>query len=157
MAPVRAGLVAISDPRVRGIYRDVKDPSQEYARKVRTALRGMAALARIPEVLNPLRYGTFAFMMWSHKPMRWAVPWFLAGALLTNAALAASPGPYRALFLTQAAGYVMVLAAHRFPVLRGWPPLRIAYYFVQVNVALADAGLRWLRGERVTVWNPSVR
>ena len=40
-------MVAISDPRVRGIYRDIKEPAREYQRKVRTAIRGMAALGRI--------------------------------------------------------------------------------------------------------------
>jgi len=154
---VRAGQVAISDPRVRGLYRDVKDPSREYQRKVRTALRGMAALARLPEVLNPFRHGVFALQMFSHKVMRWLVPWFLLGLLATSAALAPRAPVYAAAFLLQVAGYLTVMAAHGMPALRRIGPLRLAYYFVQVNVALADAGLRLLRGQRVTTWNPSVR
>ena len=154
---VRSGLVAISDPRVRGIYRDVKDPSKEYARKVRTALRGMAALAQIPEVLNPLRYGIFAFQIFSHKVMRWLVPWFLLGTLITSAALSQGSPFFRSVLWLQLAGYGVVLAAHLVPALRNVGPIRIGYYFVQVNVALAHAGLRFLRGERVRVWDPSVR
>ena len=154
---VRSGLVAISDPRVRGVYRDVKDPSREYARKVRTALRGMAALAQIPEVLNPFRYGIFAFQMFSHKVMRWLVPWFLLGTLITSAVLSQGSPFFRAVFWLQLAGYGVVLAAHVVPALRKVGPVRIGYYFVQVNVALAHAGLRFLRGERVRVWDPSVR
>lgn len=154
---VRAGQVAISDPRVRGIYRDVKDPSREYPRKVRTALRGMAALAHTPEVLNPFRYGVFSFQMFGHKVTRWLVPWFLLGVLATSTLLAVQSDFFRAVLWLQLGGYGLVLAAHWLPGLRQIGPLRIAYYFVQVNVALAHAGLKFLRGERIRTWDPSTR
>ena len=150
-------MVAISDPRVRGIYRDIKDPAREYQRKVRTAIRGMAALGRIREVLNPLRYGWFAFQVWSHKLMRWLVPWFLVLALLASLALAGDGPLYRWLLGLQLAGYACVAVAHFVPAVRSSGPLRIAYFFVQANVALAEAGARYLVGQRVTVWEPSVR
>ena len=154
---VRAGLVAVSDPRVRGIYRDIKDPAREYQRKVRTAIRGMAALGRIREVLNPFRYGLFAFEVWSHKLMRWLVPWFLLLLLVASASLAGQGGVYALALWLQVAGYAAVLAAHFVPGLRGIGPLRIAYYFVQANVALGEAGARYAAGQRITVWEPSVR
>jgi len=154
---VRAGLVAVSDPRVRGIYKDIRDPAREYQRKVRTAIRGMAALARIPEVLNPVRYGLFAFQVWSHKVMRWLVPWFLLVAFVANVLLLRQGGVYAALFGLQCIGYGLVMATHMLPALRKIGPLRIAYYFVQANVALAQAGVRFVSGERVTIWEPSVR
>jgi hypothetical protein len=154
---VRAGLVAVSDPRVRGIYKDIKDPAREYQRKVRTAIRGMAALARIPEVLNPFRYGLFAFQVWSHKVMRWLVPWFLLAAFVANLLLLRQGGIYALLFVVQCIGYGLVGATHVLPQLRRFGPLRITYYFLQANVALAQAGVRFVSGERVTVWEPSVR
>ena len=117
----------------------------------------MAALGRIREVLNPLRYGTFAFQVWSHKLMRWLVPWFLVVALLANVALAGEAPLYGWLLALQLAGYACVAAAHFVPALRSFGPLRIAYYFVQANVALAEAGARYVSGQRVTVWEPSVR
>ena len=76
------GLVAITCPDVVGIYNDVQDSSLEYRRKMRTVIRGITAIARHPEVLNPFRMGLFAFQVWSHKIMRWGVPWFMAGFLL---------------------------------------------------------------------------
>jgi len=154
---VRAGLVAVSDPRVRGIYKDIRDPAREYQRKVRTAIRGMTALTRIPEVLNPFRYGLFAFQVWSHKVMRWLVPWFLLVVFVANLLLLRQGGIYALLFALQCIGYGLVGATHGLPVLRRIGPLRIAYYFVQANIALAQAGVRFVSGERVTVWEPSVR
>src|SRR4029079_484783 len=73
----RAGLVAVSDSRVRGIYKDIKDPKSDERDMFRPASRGMAGLATMRAVLNPLTHGLFAFQVGSHKLMRWLVPWFL--------------------------------------------------------------------------------
>ena len=89
---VKAGTRAVSDPRVVGIYRDIKDPSKEFARKVRTAVRGMTAVTEMREVLNPLKFGLFAFQVWGHKVMRWLVPWFMLTLLLATVALAGGGG-----------------------------------------------------------------
>lgn len=154
----RAGLVAVSDPRVRGIYKDIKDPSKEYQRKVRTAIRGMAGLARLASVLNPFKFGWFAFQVASHKLMRWLVPWFLAGALVTSIALALSGSVFFQVVLAiQLAGYAAIVSAHVLPPLRSIGLVRLAYYFVQANLALAHAGLLFVRGKRIVVWEPSVR
>lgn len=154
---VRAGLIAISDSQVRGIYGDVLDESREYSRKVRTALRGMAALERMPDVLNPCKFGVFAFEMWSHKVMRWLVPWFLLGVLAASLCLADESEFFAALAAVQLAAYSFVLLAHFVPKLRDNGVVRIGYYFVQVNLALAHAAIRFLKGERVRVWSPTVR
>jgi glycosyltransferase involved in cell wall biosynthesis len=154
----RAGLVAVSDPRVRGIYKDIKDPSKEYRRKVRTAIRGMAGLGRLAGVLNPLSHGWFAFEVFSHKFMRWMVPWFFVGALLASGALSRTRGGfYQLAFWLQLAGYGAILLAHVFPRLRSIGLIRLAYYFVQANIALAHAGVLFLLGKRIVVWEPSVR
>jgi glycosyltransferase involved in cell wall biosynthesis len=154
---VRAGKIAVSDPRVRGVYRDIKDPSKEYQRKVRTAIRGMTALFSLPEVLNPAKYGLFSFQVWSHKVMRWLTPWFLLGLLLLSVLRSHEAAWILWLLYAQLVGYGAVLAAHWLPMLRRLMPLRIAYYFVQASAAIAVAGVRYLLGERVVVWEPSTR
>lgn len=153
----RRGLKAVSDLAVVGIYPDLREATDEYARKRRTVLRGMAGLAAAREVLNPFRYGAFALQVWSHKVMRWAVPWFLAALLLTSAVLARTGAAFQVFLLIQLAGYAIVVAAWQVPALRRAGPIRVAYYFVQVNVAMADALLRFLRGERIPTWSPSRR
>ena len=54
---------------------------QEYRRKVRTITRGLATLAHRRALLNPFRYGAFAWMLFSHKVCRWLVPWALVASL----------------------------------------------------------------------------
>jgi hypothetical protein len=36
-------------------------------------------------------------------------------------------------------------------------PIRLACFFVQVNLALAEAGIAFLRGRRIMIWEPSAR
>lgn len=152
----RLGYVAVSDPRVLGYYPNIKDERREYARKVRTVTRGIAALARHVEILNPFTFGLFAFKVWSHKVMRWAVPWFLVGAFVSSYALAGHHWLYRAAFIAQAGLYLLAFVT---PWIGAGKHvlLRIPYFFVQVNVAIAHATLAFLFGKRVTVWEPSQR
>jgi cellulose synthase/poly-beta-1,6-N-acetylglucosamine synthase-like glycosyltransferase len=154
---VRAGMRAVSDPRVVGIYRDIKDPSKEYARKVRTAVRGMTAISVMREVLNPFEYGLFAFQVWSHKIMRWLVPLFMSLLFVTSVLLAGKHIVFALFLVAQCSGYALVLLAHFAPALRHVALVRLAYYFMQVNLAVGQAGLDFLRGRRIVTWEPSAR
>ena len=154
---VKAGMRAVSDPRVVGVYRDIKDPSREFGRKVRTAVRGMSAVVALREVLNPLRFGLFAFQVWSHKVMRWLVPLFMVLLLISSVFLAGTRSLYAAALGAQCLGYGIAVLAHLAPRLREIAVVRLAYFFVQVNLALGQAGLEFLRGRRIVTWDPSAR
>jgi hypothetical protein len=154
---VRQGCIAVTDPEVIGIYRDIKDPRQEYQRKVRTVIRGITAVIRQPQVLNPMRMGLFAFQIWSHKVMRWAVPWFLAYFFATSVFLAGHGGLYATVLALQVLGYGAALAGWLSPTARKIAVCRIPYFFLQVNLAMAHAAIAFLTGRRMTVWTPSAR
>ncbi|RYZ85620.1 MAG: glycosyltransferase family 2 protein, partial [Moraxellaceae bacterium] len=151
----RSGLRAVSAPDVLGYYQDLKDPSKEYARKIRTVIRGMTGLSRHREVLNPKQFGLFAFQVFSHKLMRWLTPWLLIVLFVLNAMVAHIGAVYAGLFVFQSIFYGTALAAHFLPRLREHLAIKIIYFFVQVNVALLDAAVKFLFGERMTTWKPS--
>ena len=153
----RRGLRAVSLPHVHGLYPDLKKDSAEFARKRRTAVRGMAALAHARELLNPRRYGLFAFQLWSHKVLRWATPWFMALALLTNTVLAASSPFYALTLALQLLFYGIAALAALWPPVRRLAPVRVVYFFALSNLALAVALVDYLRGQRVVQWEPSTR
>ncbi|MBW4933398.1 glycosyltransferase family 2 protein [Marinobacter sp. F4206] len=153
----RKGLVAVTAPDVLGYYHDVSDPSKEYQRKIRTVIRGLTALSRHMEVLNPQRFGLFAFQVFGHKLMRWAVPWFQLLLLGTSVALSGKGGVYLLVLLGQIAFYLLVIFGHFVPAMRARTWVKIPYFFVQVNVAIAQATLFFLTGRRMTVWTPSKR
>ena len=106
---------------------------------MRTLIRGMTTLFAYRQLLNPFRSGWFAFVLFSHKLMRWLVPVFLLGAFLAPLALLDSPF-YAFAFAVQVVFYVGAVAA-----LRQWAsahrtlPGRIALYFSSVNMAIVVA------------------
>lgn len=154
---VRAGMRAVADPRVIGVYRDIKDPSKEFARKVRTAIRGMTAVAAMSEVLNPFKYGAFAFQVWGHKIMRWLVPWFMLLLLAASAVLAREQAWYAVALALQLLGYGTAFVGALVPASRRIALVKLAYFFAQVNLALARASLEFLIGRRIVQWEPSAR
>lgn len=153
----RLGLRAVTAPDVLGYYQDLKDPQKEYQRKIRTVIRGMTALSRHSEVLNPQRFGLFAFQVFSHKLMRWVVPWCLIGLFIVSAVIAHESPFYSLALLAQLAFYGVALLAHFLPTLREKSWIKLIYFFVQVNLALLDAAIKFLAGERMTTWKPSAR
>lgn len=57
---------------------------KEYNRQVRITTRTLGAIRRNMDLLNPLEYGSFSFLIFSHKVMRFLGPFFILGAFLSN-------------------------------------------------------------------------
>ncbi len=153
----RAGLLAVTAPDVLGFYQDLKDSSKEYQRKIRTVIRGMTGLSRHAEVLNINRFGFFAFQVISHKLMRWLTPWFLLVFFLVSVACADNGWFYFLAFAAQLAFYGIAVVCHFLPHLLSVSVFKLVYFFVQVNIALLDASIKFLAGQRMTTWKPSAR
>ena len=154
---MRLGLRGVSDGEVVGHYQDVADNSREFDRKVRTVLRGLTVFFKNLEFLNFFRYGLFSYQFFCHKLLRWLVPLFLAGALAANAVLAPVHPLYLVLFLLQCAFYLLGVIGWRSAPLATRMPVKIPLYFITVNLAIAVAWLRYLRGNRLVMWTPSQR
>ncbi len=151
------GFIAISEPELLGYYPNLKDETKEYQRKVRTVIRGIAALFSRLDVLNPSKFGLFAFQIFSHKLMRWVVPWFLLLTAISNLLLLNQGLIYQLLFLGQLAFYGAAMAGRLSAKARQNALVKIPYFFVQVNIAIAHATLQFMSGKRVTTWAPSKR
>lgn len=153
----KAGLRAVSAPDVLGFYQDLQDPTKEYQRKIRTVIRGMTGLSRHKEVMNIQRHGLFAVQVISHKLMRWLAPWFFIALFVVSALVAHEGFIYSLAYIGQIIFYGAALAAQFLPNLREIGPIKLIYFFVQVNVALLDAAAKFLSGQRMTTWKPSAR
>jgi cellulose synthase/poly-beta-1,6-N-acetylglucosamine synthase-like glycosyltransferase len=126
----------------------------ELSMRVRVAIRSLNALIRERRFLNPLKYGFFAWQLWSHKVLRYASPLLWLGALAANVALV-SERLYLVLLLGQigllvsgAVGFILQDKRRELG-LFGKP-----YYFLLTNLASLIATLRYLQGERMIIWNP---
>ncbi len=120
-------------------------------------MHGIAAVALRSEILNPSRYGLFAFQVWSHKILRWLVPWLALPLFLLNVAVAGEGGIYRALLYLQLLFYLLAASGFAFAGLRDLIVVKIPYFFVQVNLAIMHAAILYFKGERMLIWAPSVR
>jgi cellulose synthase/poly-beta-1,6-N-acetylglucosamine synthase-like glycosyltransferase len=154
---VKLGYRAVSAPGAVGIMTALADPKAEFSRKVRTILRGISTLARYRSLLNPLRHPWFAFELFSHKLMRWLVPFFLLFMAAASLVLASESNLYRAAVVAQLLFYgsaALGAWASRFA---AWLPVKISLYFTLANVATAAAWLRFFMGYRQEIWAPSRR
>lgn len=154
---VRQRYIAISAPEVIGVYIDIADNRKEYQRKVRTIIRGIAALVSRSEVLNPFKFGFFSFQIFSHKVMRWLVPWFLILLFVTSLALMPQHWVYRVAVAAQLAFYGLAAVGYLVPTTRGVAVIKLPFFFIQVNAAVLHATIAFAFGKRVTVWTPSKR
>lgn len=152
------GLKAVSDRSLIGYYRNLADPNREYTRKVRTVLRGMGGLVFRREVLNPFKFGVFSFQVFSHKVMRWAVPWLLVVSEICAIVLARD-GSLLHLLMVESLTLLCLspLVVRWFPVLRRYSLLRLAAFFIEVNAAILHATLMLLKGQDIKAWEPSKR
>lgn len=89
--------------------------------------------------------------------MRWAVPWFQLLLLITSLFLLGKGGVYGLALLLQILFYGCVLLGYLIPDFRSLTVIKLPYFFVQVNLAVAHATLNFLAGRRMTVWTPSRR
>ena len=154
---VRAGHRAVCEPAARGSMTATSSQRAEFARKSRTFLRGLTALFGNAGLLNPLRYPAFAFILWSHKLLRWLGPVSLALCLASAFTLRAEPF-YSVMFYGQLAFYAMALGALALPESIGRFALaRLSGFFVLVNAAAGQALLQWLAGVRQELWEPTRR
>ena len=130
----------------------------EYRRKIRTMARGLETLWYKRALMNPARYGRFAWMLMSHKLCRWLVHLTLPLALVGLALLAVEWTAARIALALAAVVILAGVAAMRWPEDRRLPaPLALPGFVVAVNLAALLAWWKALLGERNPIWEPTRR
>jgi hypothetical protein len=153
---MKIGLRGVVDPAAIGYYSSVKNSSQEFHRKVRTVLIGLTVFFGNLDFLNPFRFGLFAYQYFCHKLMKWLVPFFMIGALLANCILAASENVFVYLLALQGCFYLLSAAGINKKLSTRFI-FRTPAFFVIVNFSILVAWIKFIKGERLIVWQPSAR
>lgn len=164
MRIMEQGRIVRFDPEARATEPASASSHDEWERKVRIGAGDYQALALTKQLLHP-RYGLKAFAFWSHKVLRWLVPFFLLGALACNLAIVALGGArglafdlFAGLFAAQAAAIALSALIFRLPAgtrTPGW--LRPISYFYLMNYALLCGFFRWARGGQPVTWRQAAR
>jgi cellulose synthase/poly-beta-1,6-N-acetylglucosamine synthase-like glycosyltransferase len=131
---------------------------REYWRKVRTMTRGLQTLYYKRHLLNPRRYGRFAWMLWSHKLVRWLLP-FAAVVGVAAGVLLGVDWPAARPWLAAGGAAVGLLAAAAWWWPGGTPPRLVAVpgYLVWGIVAALHAWINAVRGDVNPTWEPTRR
>jgi cellulose synthase/poly-beta-1,6-N-acetylglucosamine synthase-like glycosyltransferase len=155
----RNGYRSVSVDAARCIVPRTVSLEAEFRRKIRTMARGLSTLWYLRALLDPLRYGLFAFMLASHKLARWLVYAALPVAAIGLIALATTSRVAAVLLAAAAVGTVLGWLGMRWRATRGPVPRPLALAGFALASALAGV-LAWrdaLTGRRRPTWDPTRR
>ena len=150
----QSGFRNVLDPRVVAeTHLSQSNPAAMVRLKIRIVSKDFRALLAETDLLNPFAYGGVAAALWSHKLLRWFVPYFLVAIFLSTALLSAHPA-FRVVLALQIAFYsvaIIGLLAHK-RVLRA--PWSVPASFCLVNFASLLGTLKCLSGRTSGRWEP---
>ncbi len=149
----RMGRRIVLDSRAVAFTRLTQNrPDSMYNLKVRIVSKDLRALLVNSGILNPFRYGSIAISLWSHKLLRWLVPYFLLALFASNTFLCHVPF-YRIALLLQLIFYGTALVGlcrrHALPF-----PFSIPMSFCIVNFAALIGTAKSLIGRKSGRWKP---
>jgi len=149
-----AGMRNVLDSRVVPLTRLTQSlPGSMFNLKVRIVSKDFKTLLAHRHLLNPFRCGAIAVTLWSHKLLRWLVPYFLLATIASSFFLWRSSF-YRGVLILQMTLYAAALAGFLWRPRRIGFPFSILASFCLVNfaalVGTAKAFLRQKSGK----WEP---
>jgi cellulose synthase/poly-beta-1,6-N-acetylglucosamine synthase-like glycosyltransferase len=131
----------------------------EFERKVRILSRGFRSIIAARTLLNPLRYGFYSLVLFTHKVLRRLTPLFLAG-LLAGSILALGRGPFYVLAAVTQLGFYAIAAIGGMARSTPWGKNRLIgapFFFCLTNAAALVGLSHVISGKRIEVWQPRRR
>ena len=104
---VRKGYRGILEPKAFCTESLAEEYREEFQRQVRIASRTIRAMVKNIDLLNPFKFGMFAFQLFSHKVSKLLMPFFLACLFISNAVLLKSHAIYQLFFIGQISFYLI--------------------------------------------------
>lgn len=151
---LRAGLVNRLDRRIVVTTNLSQTTAAAMLRmKTRVIAKDFSALLVHRETLNPFRHGATAIALWSHKLLRWLVPYFLMLIFTANISLLSRP-TFRLLFAAQIVFYSAALIGFCWQEGRQHPLWSIPTSFCLVNFAALMGTAKALAGRSSGAWKP---
>ena len=92
-----------------------------------------------------------------HKLLRWSVPFFLLIALFSGTCLIKTTETFKIIGTFQLAFYFVAFVGLSIPKLNTVKLIKVFSFFVMVNVSILVAWIKYLKGERIVLWQSSIR
>lgn len=136
-----------------------EDTNREYKKELRMRIRVIAQtlfdLWKNRDLFNPFKYGFYSVELFSHKLLRYVLPFFFLGLFVACGIAAIYSWFYLAIFILQIFFYATALL--------GWfldrsgikvGPAALPFYFVMTHIASIIGWYKFFRGERYSYWEP---
>ena len=148
----KQGFRVVYEPEAILVEESLEQASAEFRMRVRVTLRALWALRDMRALMNPVKYGVFAWQLLSHKVLRYLAFMPLMALIPINVALYNTAIIYNLAAYAQVVFYALAISA---VTTEAAGPIRgLPYYFVLLNAAAAVAFSRFLRGKKQVVWQP---
>ena len=128
--------------------------SDQLVRKTRIIHRSIRTTFRAWRVLNPFRTGWFAYMVVSHKLLRWFGPLMLLLSFLCASILTFQGHTIYCFYLLAIILFATVAGAYAIPAFRNRRVIYLGFYFCLVQYAALLAILRLHQKSFYTLWEP---
>lgn len=151
---LRAGYRNVLEPRAVALtLLEQKQPASMLQLKTRIISKDFRGLLAHSDLLNPLRFGGASVALWSHKLLRWLVPYFLLGLFAASILLARAPF-FRAALLLQCVFYALALAGFLLRERFSGSRWTIPFSFCLVNLAALLGTIQCFAGRTSGQWKP---
>ena len=154
MRVIERGRKIVYDPEAKAIEEVGKTVAAEFKRRVRIGAGNFQNLVHLRGLLHP-RYGLVSFSFWSHKVIRWHVPFLMIAAYLSNLFLIRQGTIFFTLFYLQTTFYLLALLS-QFNISKNLL-FRGPQYFLFMNAALLAGFFRSLKRNPLGNWTPTER
>jgi cellulose synthase/poly-beta-1,6-N-acetylglucosamine synthase-like glycosyltransferase len=156
MLILRKGYQCINEQNAR-VFEDVSNESWiEFKRKIRISAGNFQNLSVFWPML--FRFDGISYAFFSHKFLRWILPFFMLFILIGSAVLSQDQVTYQiihVLFLMPLALFIPDYLGKKINVHFKW--LRYIVHFTSMNIALFLGFFKFLRGIKSSIWEPTKR
>jgi len=155
---VAAGYRGIFAPDAFCIEAPAADFEKEFGRKVRIVNRSFNGFLRVRQLLNPLQYGMFSWLLFSHKVLRWFSPFLLFFHFFFSLLLPVN-GPLGLLGICSLGVYSLLIGLSLLGLLNElhggkiFSSTKFFYYFILMNAASSFGVISRLQGQKIVTWS----
>ena len=155
-AVVDQGFRLVFEPAARATEYTMPEAQREFHRRVRLMTRGLRGVIMRRRLLNPLRTGFYAVVLFSHKVARRTAPLALLTLLASSLVLAPASPLYFLAAIAQGVFYTLALIGWilRRAHVGGTKLLYVPFFYCMANAASAFAVIQVIRGRRIERWQP---
>jgi len=153
---VKQGYRFVYEPDAKAfILAPSQNPQHEVERRRRIVSQSLRGLWYMKRLLNPFKYGFFSVMLFSHKILRRLIPIFLLILFFSSFYMSFKNKAIALFFILQLFFYSQALVYH-LNITPSW--LRkltsVSYYFYLGNLGTFLGLMDFIRGKKISKWEP---